>query len=101
MDFSLSEDQESVRDLAAQIFADHADPERLRKIQTSAEGIDRELWTALGAASLLGVGLPEAHGGAGLGLTEITLLLEEQGRTVAPVPLLASSVQAGLPVTRA
>ena len=98
MDFSLSEDQESVRDLAAQIFADHADAERVRKIEGSAEGIDSELWAALGAASLLGVALPEEYGGSGLGLTEISLLLEEQGRAVAQVPLLASSIQAGLPI---
>jgi hypothetical protein len=100
MDFSFSEEQEALRDLARQIFSDHADPERLRRIETSADGVDHALWRSLAGANLLGLALPEVHGGAALGLTEIGILLEEQGRALAPVPLLATIVLGALPVAR-
>lgn len=98
MDFSFTEEQEAVRELAGQIFADHADPERIRGIESSADGVDRELWDALGRANLLGLAVSEEHGGAGMGLTETALLLEEQGRTVTQIPLLASLVMSGMPI---
>jgi alkylation response protein AidB-like acyl-CoA dehydrogenase len=98
MDFSFSEEQQAVRDLAGQIFADHADPERLRKLETSAEGIDRELWSALARANLLGIPLPADHDGSDLGLIATSLLLEEQGRNLCPVPLLATLVLGAMPI---
>jgi alkylation response protein AidB-like acyl-CoA dehydrogenase len=92
MDFSFSEEQQAVRELAGQIFADHADPKRLRKLESSAEGIDRELWSALARANLLGIPLPEDHDGSDLGLIATLLLLEEQG------PLLATLILGAMPI---
>ena len=51
-------------------------------------------------AGLLGIAVPAEHGGAGLGLVELCLVLEEVGRRTAPVPALASLAFAGLPVAR-
>ncbi len=53
-----------------------------------------------GAPNLLGLAVPEEHGGSGLGLTEVCLVLEQQGRFVAPVPLWATVVLGAMPVTR-
>jgi hypothetical protein len=58
------------------------------------------LWKTLAEANLLGVAVPEAQGGMGLGLLEVCTLLEEIGRAVAPVPVLASLVLGGLPIAR-
>ena len=92
MDFTLGEEPHAVRDLARQIFADHAAQERIRAAEPS--GIDPELWTALADAGLLGVAVPEDAGGAGLGVAGLAVLLEEQGRAVAPVPVWPSVVAA-------
>jgi len=59
---------------------------------------DDDLWRTLADQGLLGVALPEDCGGSGLGLIELCLVLEEQGRRVAPVPLFASLVLGGLPI---
>jgi alkylation response protein AidB-like acyl-CoA dehydrogenase len=48
---------------------------------------------------VLGIALPEAQGGGGYGFLEIALVLEQIGRTVAPVPYYASSV-ASLAIAR-
>ncbi|WP_406135040.1 acyl-CoA dehydrogenase family protein [Streptomyces sp. NBC_01089] len=87
MDFSLGEELEAVRDLAREIFTDRATPERLREVETSQARVDEALWADLAAAGLLGALLPERDGGAGLGMAGLCVLLEEQGRRVAPVPL--------------
>jgi len=98
MDFGFDEQQDAIRELARQIFTDHCDHERLRKLERSDDGIDRELWAALAGSNLLGLALPEAYAGSELGMTELAILLEEQGRSLAQVPILASVVQGALPV---
>jgi 3-oxocholest-4-en-26-oyl-CoA dehydrogenase beta subunit len=87
MDFTFSDDQQSVRSLAAQVFGGHASTERVRAVEAGDERVDRELWAQLAATGLLGVAVPEAAGGAGLGIVEACLVLEQQGAHVAPVPL--------------
>jgi hypothetical protein len=100
MDFSLSEEQQEVRDLARKILEDRCTPERLKQVEASAESVDLELWRELARANLLGVGLPEAAGGSDLGFFTTCLLLEEIGRTLAPVPALATLVMGALPIAR-
>jgi acyl-CoA dehydrogenase len=94
VDFGLTEEQEAVCQVAATIFGDIATAERVKEVARGGERIDRHLWAALAAAGLIGVAVPEACGGAGLGMTELALVLEQQGRRVAPVPLLWSAMAA-------
>lgn len=98
MDFTFTEEQDAVRDLAAQILEGRATTERVKEIERSDERFDRELWRALADAGLLGIAVPEEHGGSGLGLIELCLLLEQQGRRVAPVPLWSTLVLGALPL---
>jgi acyl-CoA dehydrogenase len=99
VDFSLTEAQEAVRDLAERIFGERATVERVRQVEGGSDRVDRELWVELDAAGLLGVLVPEAEGGVGLGVVELCLLLEQQGRRVAPVPLLPHALAAGAVAT--
>ena len=69
MDFTYSEEQEAVRQLAGQIFGERSTHERLKEVEAAAgdDGpFDRELWTELADAGLLGIHLGEDVGGAGL-----------------------------------
>lgn len=100
MDFAFTEEQEAIRDLARQIFGDHADHERLAALERSDDRIDDALWGELAKANLLGIAVPEEHGGSGMGLMEVALLLEEQGRAASPVPLLATLVLGAMPLAR-
>ena len=55
MDFSYSEEQQAVADLAAQILADHASHEALRTLETSgSDRFDPALWQAFAEAGLIG-----------------------------------------------
>jgi alkylation response protein AidB-like acyl-CoA dehydrogenase len=98
MDFSLSEEQHATRDLAKQILGDLMTPERHRELEKAGEWTDPKVWSALADAGLLGIALPEAHGGAGLGFLEVALVLEEVGRTAAKVPYFASIVLGAMPI---
>lgn len=92
MDFTLSEDQESLRGLARDIFTGHCALSRIESVESSDERFDRELWTALADAGLLGVAIPETHGGLGLGLVDQALVLAELGRAVPAIPLAWAAV---------
>jgi 3-oxocholest-4-en-26-oyl-CoA dehydrogenase beta subunit len=98
MDFAHSEDQQALRELARKILEERATHDRLKEIKQTAERLDLELWRELAKSNLLGVAIPEALGGTGTGLPELVILLEEVGRTVAPLPVLPTLVEGALPI---
>ena len=100
MDFGFDEAQEAVREAAAAVFAGVVTPERVGLIEVGEDRVDLDLWRALADAGLLGLAVPTEEGGAGLGLTEVCLVLEAQGQCVAPVPLWATLVLGALPLAR-
>src|SRR5438270_1894973 len=101
MDFDLTEEQQATAEVAAKLLADKATPDAIRAVEDGDDlRVDRVLWSALADAGLLGIAVPEAHGGAGLGVLEVCLVLEEVGRRTAPVPALAALAFAGLPIVR-
>lgn len=100
MDFHPSEAQAALRDLAREILEKEAAPGRTRAAAGASDGFDRALWARLAEAQLLGVAVPEAQGGLGMGFLELCTLLVEIGRAVAPVPALPALVLGGLPLAR-
>ena len=92
MDFLLNDKQQELAALARLILADQATPQRQREVEAGGDRFDPVLWADLARAGILAAALPEALGGAAVGLLEQCSVLEEIGRTVAPVPYLASIV---------
>ncbi|WP_078866606.1 acyl-CoA dehydrogenase family protein [Streptomyces sp. NRRL S-1448] len=90
MDFTPTEEQSAAQQLAARIFGDLATHDRLAAAGTASDG---ELWRALCAA-----GLPAAV--EEIGLLGLALVLEEQGRTTAQVPLAVTCAYGVLAVGR-
>ena len=110
MDFDLTDEQQAIAEVAVKLLGDKATPEAIRAIEDrdggddTGEGgdqrFDRALWAAMADAGLLGLAVPADQGGAGLGVLELCLVLEEVGRRTAPVPALAALACGGLPVAR-
>ena len=96
MNFDLDETQSEIAGLAADLLDRRVSAERLDKIETTDDRFDHDLWAALCDAGLLGVSVPEEYGGLGLGAIELALVVEQLGRSVAPVPLLPTLVAAAL-----
>ena len=99
MDFTFDEAQQAVSQSAEAVFAGTATDERVVEVEKTADRFDERLWSELAKANLLGISVPEEHGGSGLGMIETCLVLEQQGRTVAPVPLWATVVLGALPIS--
>ena len=100
MDFTLTEDQTQIVELAARILGDRSTPEALAAAEAGGDRFDPELWRLLAEADLLGLCLPEADGGGGYGVLEAALLCQEVGRTAAPVPLWSTLLLGALPIAR-
>jgi alkylation response protein AidB-like acyl-CoA dehydrogenase len=99
VDFAYSDEQQAAIDLARQILSDQCTPQRLRALeQAGGPRFDRALWKQLAEAGLVAAGLPERQGGAGLGFLVVAGIVEQVGRTAAPVPLLEATVLGALPL---
>ena len=95
MDFGLNENQVILRDSAREFFAGECPMAFVRRAAESATACDLQLWTRLVAQGYTGIIVDEAHGGVGLGIVELVLLMEEAGRALLPGPLLATVAMAG------
>ena len=99
MDFSYSDEQQAAIDLARQILGDQCTAQKLRALELAGgPRFDRALWKQLAEAGLIAAGVPEAQGGAGLGFLVVAGIVEQVGRTAAPVPLLEATVLGALPL---
>jgi acyl-CoA dehydrogenase len=74
MDFALSDEQEAIREAIAKICAQFPDDYWLKKDREG--GFPEELHRALARDGWLGVAMPEAYGGSGLGITEAAVMMQ-------------------------
>jgi alkylation response protein AidB-like acyl-CoA dehydrogenase len=92
-DFSLSEEQEAVRD-AFRSALERTCP--IGRVETAdvAEppGYDEKIWRQLLDMRAVAMGVPTEAGGDGAGLCELVLVAEQQGFFLAPVPLIETVV---------
>ena len=100
MDLVASEEQLLLRDAALLFARERMGHERARALEERAasgeQRHDAELASELGSLGWSGGALPVAHGGAGLGLLELALLVEALGTAPLPTTIFGSVVEAGL-----
>ena len=83
-DYSLSDDHVALQNAYRQFFKTHCSIETVRAAEPS--GFDKSLWERLCAMGATTMALPESCGGDGATLVDLTLVAEEIGRSLAPVP---------------
>ena len=94
MEFAFTDEQKMIAETVQAFFRENATSERTRKAMAS-DGVDRELWSAFCTElGLSGVGLPEEHGGAGLGMVEFAIVAQAAGSQVSAIPLLGLATAA-------
>jgi alkylation response protein AidB-like acyl-CoA dehydrogenase len=94
MQFGLSESQQILKDTARKFFANECPIAHVRKLMETETAYDAALWQKLAEQGFTGIIFPEEHGGMGLGIVELILLMEEAGYALLPGPLF-STVMAG------
>jgi len=98
MDFNFSEDQIAIRDSVQRMFTDLCSDDAIKALSKQAPVAHDLLWQQLADAGIFALPFSEEYGGMGLGLLELCQVLELQGQFVAPIPLIASVVEAGMTI---
>ena len=94
MNFGFSEDQELLRNAARDFLTRECPMPHVRRMMEDARGVDDPQWAKMAELGWLGLAVPEAHGGTGLGFVDLVVLLEEMGRVVLPGPFFSTAVVA-------
>jgi hypothetical protein len=93
MDFDFTDEQEQLRDAVNKWVAKGYDFERRRRIVKDG-GFSREAWGEMAELGLMGLAVPEAHGGMGFGPVEAMVVMEELGRGIVVEPYAAVALVA-------
>ncbi len=96
MNFGFSEEQELLRAEVRKFLDQNASLERVREIAEQEDGpsTDPALWARMAELGWVGLAMPEAHGGVGLDLETLLVVLEETGRSLFPSPLISTVIAA-------
>lgn len=100
MQFDFSEDQRMFQDNLRGFLEKECTPEQVRKRWETKTGRSPELWSQLAEMGILGMLVPEAHGGLGMNEIDLILLLEETGRVALPEPIVETAA-VGVPLLAA
>jgi alkylation response protein AidB-like acyl-CoA dehydrogenase len=92
MDFNLNKEQELIRKNARDFLSEYCQPSLVKEIEQSEEGYASELWAQMAEMGWLGLAIPERYGGTGGSFLDLMILLEENGRTLAPVPFFSTVI---------
>src|ERR1700759_1364154 len=93
MDFGFTDHQRDIQRTARDLLAERATAARVRE-HAEARTVDEALWRELSELGWPGIAVAEEDGGQGLGQIELSILCEELGRSLAPVPFLPSALAA-------
>ena len=97
MDLIFTEEQTLLQQTARDFVSTHSSLARIRALRDARDplGFSRELWSDMAKLGWLGIIFPEEYGGAGLGYTELMVVLEELGRGLMPEPMVSTVLLGG------
>jgi alkylation response protein AidB-like acyl-CoA dehydrogenase len=101
VDMDFTPEQELLRDSVRRTCARHGGLDLVRKMENDAVGYSPAFWSALAELGLLGLTLPEEHGGSGMTMLDAAIVYEELGRSLVPSPHFVSCVLAAGALLRA
>ena len=90
MNFEYSEEQNLLREQALGFLTENCPPAAVRAVLDGDAAYDAELWGKIAELGWTATVIPEQHGGLGLSYYELSVIAEELGRAVAPVPFSSS-----------
>ena len=101
MNFAWSEEQDEFRASVRRFVAERWPVAEARRLATTERGYEPAVWKQLaGELGLAGLAAPEAHGGSGFTMLELSIALDELGRELAGGPFFASACLATLALRR-
>ena len=96
MDFGFSEEQELLRTQARDFLDRQCPTSKVRELMATERGYDDAMYAQMASLGWTAIPFPEEVGGLGLGMVDLTVVLEEMGRHVTPAPLQSAISLAGM-----
>jgi alkylation response protein AidB-like acyl-CoA dehydrogenase len=90
MHFDFDDTQYALREMARDLFAKESPAARIRGLW-DGKPFDRGVWKTMADAGIVGITVPEEHGGSGGDALDLALVYEEAGRACLPEPLLETT----------
>jgi alkylation response protein AidB-like acyl-CoA dehydrogenase len=90
----VNAEHRALREAVAALLEKRSPESRVRALMATETGHDVATWRELADMGLLGLGIPEPHGGAAAGHVEMGIVMEEMGRTLLCAPFLSTAVLA-------
>jgi 3-oxochol-4-en-24-oyl-CoA dehydrogenase len=86
MSIAISEEHRALAQTVADFLTNHQSRAAARSLLEARTDALPAFWAELGSLGLLGLHVPEEHGGSGFGLPETLVVAEQMGRQLAPGP---------------
>ena len=96
MDFGFTPEQDQLRAQVRRFLDKELPLERVLAWCSDPQPLDRALWKRMADLGWAGITVPETYGGLGLECEDLIVVLEEMGRSVCPMPLLAIDAAAAV-----
>ncbi len=95
MNFAFSDEQEELRRITRQFLTSKSPESEVRRLMDTSEGYDPAVWSQMaGELGLQSLIVPEEFGGQGFSFVELTVVLEEMGRSLLCAPYFSTVVLA-------
>jgi len=92
-EFVFTDEHDALRQTLRDFLSKRSDEKAVRAAMVSERGYEPEVWKQLAEElGLVGLLIPEEHGGAGFGPVELLIAMEEMGRALLCAPFLGTSV---------
>ena len=98
MDLGLDEAQQMLKNSARTFLEAECPATYVRAMEEDDRGYTPELWQKISEQGWLGLIIPEQYGGVGLSFLDLSILLEEMGRSLLPEPFFSTVVMAGMTI---
>ena len=95
MDIGFTEEQELLRASARKFLENECPTAFVRQRMAEPAAMTDVFWQQLADQGWFGILFPEEAGGSGLGLVDMTVLMEEMGRAVMPGPFFSTVLLGG------
>ena len=93
--FTFTDEQEQFRDAVRRFMTEKSPTTAVRRLMETNEGYDLDVWQQLSnQLGLPGIHIPEQYGGAGFGMVELGIVMEEMGRALLCAPYFSTAVLA-------
>ena len=93
--FAFTDEQEQFREAIRRFLTEKSPSTEVRRLMETNEGYDPDVWRQLSEQlALPGVHIPEQYGGAGFGMVELCIVMEEMGRALLCAPYFSTAVLA-------